>query len=224
MRTNRGVLLTAIAGLLLAGPLAAQQFENVPEAKPQAPAPAGVNVGVLNLQAAVYATQEGKKALEDLRAHFIPRRAELEKLQREVGDLESQLRTQERTLNDEARYQLSRQIEQKRKLGTRLEQDYQDDAEAAQADLVNRIGAKMQAVIDQYAREKNLGVILNAFQGGPVIYATQAVDITEEVVHLYDQTYPVEKAASATPPAGSSPAPAPARPSRPQQPASQPPK
>ena len=127
MRTLRVVLILLASGLLLAVPqggMAAQQFETVPQQKPAAPAAAtGVNFGIINIQAAMARTQEGKKALEDLQALFSPRQAELEKLQNDIRDLENQLRTQERTLADEARFQLQRQIETKRKNFTRAQQE-----------------------------------------------------------------------------------------------------
>ncbi len=193
-----------LVGLGVAPPLAAQQFETVPEAEPQeqaGPPSAGIRIGVLNVQAAMVNTQEGQKAAEDLQSRFNPRRAELEKLQREIRDLESQLRTQERTLSEEARLNLVRELERKRKQAARREEDLRDEVEDARADYVNRIGEKMQRIIDQYAKEHNLDVVLNAFQGGPIIWRAQAVDITQDIIQLYDRTYPLETTTGANQPA-----------------------
>lgn len=206
MRAIRPLLLSVAAGLLLASPLAAQKFEDVPEAKQPAP-PAvpttGVRVGIINIQLAMFRTQEGQKAAEELQARFNPQQAELQKLQEEIRDLENKLRTQERTLSDEARVQLMREIEQKRKEGARKQEDLQDAVQNAQSDYVRKISEKMQRIIDRYAREKNLSLVLNVFQGGPVIYATPAVNITDDIVALYDQTYPVEAATNQTQPPSS---------------------
>ena len=98
--------------------------------------------------------------------------------------------------------QAMRDVEQKRKQGTRLQQDLQEEAEDAQNALISQVGQKMQQVINRYARENDLSLILNAvywFQGGPFVYATAAVDITEAIIQLYDQTYPVETAAGSKP-------------------------
>lgn len=222
MRTLRVVIVLVAAGLLLV-PLGgtAQRFENVPQAQPAEQAPAAIKVGVINVQLAMANTQEGKKASDDLRAQFNPRQAELEKTQREINDLQNQLRAQERTLSDDARAQLARQIDQRRKLAQRLDQDLRDDIEDAQQELVNRIGGKMQQVIDRYAQEKGLNLILNIFQGGPVIFATAAVDITDDIVKLYDQAHPVQAAA----PAPAQPAPQSKPPAQPRAtPPPQPPK
>jgi len=215
MRTFRHWLtLVAAVALVLPALAAAQQFENVPQAQPTvpaAPAVPGIKIGIINVQLAMARTQEGRKASEDLQARFTPRQAELEKEREALRDLENQLRTQERTLSDDARFQLGRQIETKRKIITRMEQDLREEAEQAQEELVERIANKMQQVVDRYARENGLSLILNVFQGGPVIFAVPSVDITDPVTRLYDQTYPL----AAAPPPAQQPAPRPQQP-RPQ--------
>jgi Skp family chaperone for outer membrane proteins len=183
MHTLYRLSLTAAMVLVLATPLAAQKFEDVPEAQ-AAPtqatgATAGTKVGVINVQAAMARTQEGQKAAQE------------------------KVRTQERTLSEEARLQALRDIEQKRKQGTRMQEDLQGELQNAQTDYLNQIGGKMQQILDRYAREKELNLILNVAPGGPVIYATATVDITEAIIALYDQTHPVQTASGAQQPAPS---------------------
>jgi len=198
MRTLRRLSLLLSVALALAVGASAQTFESVPQAKPaatQAPAAGpGVKIGIINIQVAMVRTQEGRKASEELQAKFTPRQAELQKLQDDVRGLEDQLRTQERTLSDDARQQIMRDIETKRKQGTRLQQDLQEDYEDAQTNVINQLGEKMQRVIDRYARENSLNLIFNVAPGGPIIFATPTVDITDDIIKLYDQTYPVQAA------------------------------
>lgn len=209
MRSLRVVSLMLGLGLLLSGSLAGQNFENVPQAKPEATpgATAGLKIGIINVQLAMARTQEGRKASEELQAKFAPKNAELQKLQEDVRGIEEQLRTQERTLSDDARAQLQRDLDQKRKLGTRLQQDLQEELEDAQNGLVQVIGQKMQGIIDRFAQENSLNLIFNVGPGGPIIYATPTVDITDDIIKLYDQTHPVQ--AAAAPPAQKPPAPKP---------------
>jgi Skp family chaperone for outer membrane proteins len=196
--------VTLVVGLAWAA--GAQQFETVPKAKeaqatPAAPASPAGRIGVINIQGAMGRTQEGRKASEDMQAYFAPKQAELEKLRQEISNLENQLRTQERTLSNEARMQLTRQMEQKRKEGERRQQDLSEEVEQTQQDHLNRIGERMQRIISQYAQEKNLSIVLNAvywFQGGPFVYANQAVDITEEIVQAYDKAHPAQAGAGSS--------------------------
>jgi outer membrane protein len=186
--------------LFCAGALAAQTFEKVPEAQAK-PAPAvvttGAKIGVINIQLAMNSTQEFRKAAENFRTKFEPRQNELEQLRQEVQDLERQLGTQSRTLSAEAQNQLARQIERKRKQGQRLQEDLQEEAQQARNDMNQRIGEKLIQVITQYAQQSGLGVVLNWVPGGPaVFYVAPGVDITNEVIRLYDQTYPAQEPTS----------------------------
>jgi outer membrane protein len=87
---------------------------------------------------------------------------------------------------------------------------------AAQGEIVDTIGRKMLDVLDRYARENGYVAVLDtSAQGSPVIYGSSQADITQDVVRLYDQAYPVKggapAASSAPTPKPAAPAPAPAK-------------
>lgn len=213
MRVLRIILPVALT-LLGALALSAQQFEKIPETKPQpatqTPA-AGAKIAIINIDRALASTQEGKKAAEELEAQFAPRRAELEKLQNELNNLNSQLQAQQRTLSPEARQQLIRQIEQKNRQGTRLQEDYQADVNNAQTDVLQRLGPKLQAVINQYAQQNGIHVVLGLNPNTPstpavsAVYVGPGVNITDEIIRLYDQTHPIAATGSTQPGQGAKP-------------------
>lgn len=204
---NRLVLLL-LGTLFLATNAFAQT--NPPAPPPTTPVPA--KVGIINTQLAIISTAEGKKAAEELQTQYAPKRSELEKMQKEVQDLQNQLRVQERTLSPEAAADLRRQIDAKTKEFNRQGEDTQDEFQKKEAELVNRIGQKMLRVIDRYAQDNGYAVILDVSSPQtPVLYAAMTVDITGDIVKLYDVTYKVEAPAATTPPA-SKPAARPAQP------------
>jgi len=200
----RLIVMTLTALALLSPYGAAQRLEEVPQAKPTPPpAPAaGLKVGLLDVQEAIGRTQEGQKASEELQAEFGPRQTQLQKLNQEITNLENQLRTQERTLSEAARLQLMRDLDRKRRAAQRDQEDLQADVQEAQSDRINNIWQKMQRVLDQYAREKGYAIIINSSPANsPVIYAAPAVDVTEDIVRLFDQAYPVATPKQPAPPA-----------------------
>lgn len=83
----------------------------------------------------------------------------------------------------------------------RRRSDFQEDASAAQQEVLERIGRKMVDVLDRYARENGYSVILDTSgQNSPILYAADQVNVTQEIIRLYDQAYPVKTgAAPATP-------------------------
>jgi len=62
----------------------------------------------------------------------------------------------------------------------------------------------MVDVLDRYARENGFSVVLDTSgQNSPILYASNQVDVTQDIIRLYDQQYPVKTGAA---PAAAKPA------------------
>jgi outer membrane protein len=196
----------------LAGPAAWAQSSG------GAAAPAGMRVGVINVQVAITSTSEGKQAAGELQSQFAPRQSELDGLRRQIEDIQTRLRTGASTLSDDEKARLSREGDQLSRQFQRKQQDSQDDFNEAQREIVDRIGRKMIDVLDKYSKENGYGVIFDtSAQNTPVVYAANQIDVTQEIIRLYDQNYPVKAGAakSSAPPKAA--APKPATPAQPKQ-------
>jgi outer membrane protein len=173
---------------------------------------APLKVGVLNVQAAVASTADGKQAAAQLQSQFAPRQTELEQLSKDIDDLRTRLRTGASTLSDDEKARLAQQGDQKSRILQRKQQDLQDDVQEAQREVFDRVGRKMVDVLDRYAKENGYGVVIDSSsQSSTVVYAAPQVDITQDIIRLYDQAYPA-KAAGGTPPAATPRQSAPAKP------------
>ena len=183
-----------------------------------APASAATRVGVINVQAAITGTGEGRQAAAELQSQFAPRQTELDNMRKQGEDLQVRMRTTSNTLSDEEKARLAREAEQLQRTYQRKMQDTQDDFNEAQQEVVNRIGRKMMDILDKYARDNGFSVILDtSSQQTPVIFAAPATDVTQEIIRLYDQGHPVKnappKSSSSTPaPKPAAPAPKPSTP------------
>jgi len=192
--------MAALAVILLA-PLAGIRAQSTGGA---AAAPA--KIAVLNVRNAIVATAEGKQAQALLQSQFAPKQNELQSTQKQIEDLQRHLSEGARTLSDDEKGKLQRQGEL---LTRRLQRDNDgltEELNAAQGEIVDGIGRKMLDVLDRYARENGYTVVFDtSAQGSPVVYGSSQADITQDVVRLYDQAYPVKGGA----PAASAPASAP---------------
>ena len=64
----------------------------------------------------------------------------------------------------------------------------------------------MVDVLDRFARENGFSVVLDTSgQNSPILYASNQVDVTQDIIRLYDQQYPVKTGGTA-PPAAAKPA------------------
>src|SRR6204780_4948909 len=182
---------------------------------------AAVKVGVISVQAAIQSTAEGKQAAAELQSQFAPRQTELDNLRKQIEDLQTRLRTTSNTLSDEEKARLARQGGQLKRTYKRKQQESQDDYTEAEREVVDRIGRKMIDVLDKYSKENGYSVILDtSAQNTPVIYAANTIDVTQDIIKLFDQNYPVKNAAATKPaaPRSTTPRPAASQPAQ-QQPA-----
>ena len=198
----------AAAGFAAAASLAAQSA-------PVAGSTAGAKVGVLNVRQAIVSTAEGKQASTELQGQFASRQTELENLNKQINDIRQRLQANEGKLSPEEAQRLQRQGEAQAKQLQRKQEDYQEDVNASQQEVIDRIGRKMMDVLDRYARENAYTAIFDSSAQGAPIYVSNGVDVTPEIIKLYDQAYPAKAATSAAKPAAAKPAsttPAPAKP------------
>src|SRR5215470_19688383 len=197
---------TALLAAALIGTFAAQA-QSAPATG--ASAPAAVKIGVLSVRQAIVNTAEGKQASAELQSQFAPRQNELEAMNKQINDLRQRLQTGGDKLSPDEQSRLQRQGEALAKQAQRKQEDFQEDVNAAQQEAFDRIGRKMMDVLDRYSRENGyVAVFDSSTQASPIIYVANTIDVTQDMIKLYDQAYPVKAgAAPATKPAAAKPAP-----------------
>ncbi|MGH9343121.1 MAG: OmpH family outer membrane protein [Terriglobia bacterium] len=159
-------------------------------------------IGVINLQEAIASTQEGKQDLSQLQQKYSQKRATLQQQDKDISALQDRLQNQSSMLSDAERYQLERQVTDKQRLLKEGQDDYQYDTQEDEQEIVSTIGAKMMKVVNQYATEQHFALIISN-QQNLVLFASKPVDITQDIVKLYDAANPAASTSSSTPKATS---------------------
>lgn len=184
----------------------------------QAPAAAGSaapsKVGVINIRQAIVSTAEGKQASAELQSQFAPRQTEIENLNKQINDVRQRLAACEGKCSQEEIARLTQQGQKSAQRLDRLNNEYQEDVNSAQQEVIDRIGRKMVDVLDRHARENGYTIVLDSSaQNNPILYASAQIDVTQEIIRLYDAAYPVKASTPAQPkPAAPKPAATPTKP------------
>jgi outer membrane protein len=207
----RAILTLASLTILSAAPAVMAQSGGAAQAPATSTGAAPSKIAVLDIQAAIGNTAEGKQSGAELQSSFAPRGAELDAIQKQIGDIDKKLQAGANTLSDEEKARMQAQGQLLQNKWKRNSDQINEEANAARAEIMDRIGRKMVDVVDRYARENAFGVVIDSSgQANPVLYRAAQLDITQEIVKLYDQQYPVKAAAAAapktTPPATNPPA------------------
>lgn len=187
---------------LLVGLAALGAAQGAPPSKP----------ATINIQKAILSTKDGEKAQTDLQAKFGPRRAEMEKKSADIEARKDQLKKGAATMSQDARDRLTRQIDTDQKSFQRDTEDFDADVQAEEGKIMNELGVRLMEVLGKYATQNGVSLVMDVSnQQSPVIWADSGIDITNDIVKLYDLAHPA-------PTAGAAPA-APRKPATPPPPA-----
>ncbi|MGH9559436.1 MAG: OmpH family outer membrane protein, partial [Bryobacteraceae bacterium] len=171
-------------------------------------------IGVIQAQSALLSTKDGQKAQADFQIKLEPKKKELEQKAADIRALQDKLQRGGPAMADTARDSLTRQIDDQTKRYNRDMQDAQDEGQEEQRKLLDELTGKMMQVIDKYAQANGYSIIIDVTsQNTPVLYASNTVDITKDVIELYDKTMSGTSASPASAgPASATPARRPAAP------------
>ena len=235
LKFTRFCLAAALASFAIAA-LAQTSTAVAPAATTPASAPVpapttGTKVGSINIEQAIFGTNEGRRDIDGLSKKLEPKQTELKRQNDELEELQKQLQTQGDKLNEDARGTLVKQIETKKKSFDRSVQDAQEEAGNQQQEIANRILQKMAPMIVKYAQQNGFGMIVDTtkpWPQGPVLWYGESLDITKQIVDGYNAQSgvpaPANSGATAKPAAPKTAAPKPAGTTKPATKPAEPPK
>lgn len=218
---NRNLSLVAALGAALsAASTQAQAPAVAPTAAPATAAAAGApsvpqaipaKVALIAFENAVFATNEGQRAVQDVQKKYEPKKSQIDTLSGEVDSLKKQLQGAPATLSDEERQTRLKNIDTKEKL---LNRDAEDASQAYNADLqeaYGKVAQKVAVTARQYCSQSGFTLLLDVSnQGSNVMWANQSTEVTQAVVEAYNKSSGI---AAPPPSAPSASRPAAARPS-----------
>jgi outer membrane protein len=163
-----------------AQPAAAQAAASIPPAK----------IAWMNMEQAILTCDEGAKLITEIQKFVDGKNSELEALRKEAESLKNQLNVQGPKLTDEARADLEDQVESRDLKLQRFQQDTQKDIENRKARAANYVGNRMQPVIEKISKAKGLSAVF-FYNTSRDAWVDPSLNITDEVIKSYNQTYPV---------------------------------
>ncbi|HYL93367.1 MAG TPA: OmpH family outer membrane protein, partial [Alphaproteobacteria bacterium] len=154
-----------ILSLALASLLSLVAFAQAPGAANNASAntaaAVSTKIGIVYIQDAIGATNEGLKEADALQKRFGSRNNDLRAQNDELENLKKQLQAQADKLNDEERTRRAKEIDTKQKSFQRNAEDFQAEVQSAEQEIINRLGQKMLTVLDKYAKANGYAVVLD---------------------------------------------------------------
>lgn len=151
-------------------------------------AAAQAKVAIIDLQKAILATAEIKKAQADLEAKFKPRQDVMAKLEAEIQGIQKEL--QGGKLNPQQEAERQNTGTRKQRELQRMGEDLQADVDRERNDILQRSAQRMSDVVKKMAEEKGVDLVVDVSN---TVYFKPALDITADATTAYDKTHPAAK-------------------------------
>ena len=149
-----------------------------------------LKIAVVDIEALTLNSIEGKAVQDKLKKRYDEITVIMQKLQKEVDDKETQLKTQDRVMSAASKAALSRDIEDKKLAFDRKNQDYQKEMSDMQGGLMDPVSAKASAMLQAMIKEGSYNVVFDlAADKGNIVWANPANDITLTVIKRVDDEY-----------------------------------
>jgi outer membrane protein len=161
---------------------------------------AETKLAIINMNGVLAATRDGHAAVSELNARRAARSREFEQKQSEILTLQDQYNKGANTLNESARNALNATIAAKTKTVRREMEDAQTELQGDEQKILQQLGEKILAVVQRYAHDKGYTMVVDiGANTSPVLYASADIDITKEVIELYDNSSAAQTRPSSKP-------------------------
>lgn len=150
---------------------------------------AGTKFAFVNTLAILQGTAEGRQELQKIETFKNEKQQAMQTQSEELQALRQQYESQSRMLNPDTAAEMEREIANKDRQLRRLQEDAEEDLNRRQSELLTRMSEKIQKLIAEYAEQNGIGVVF--LQNPSLPYFSPALDITAEIIRIYDEKNPV---------------------------------
>jgi outer membrane protein len=167
MTVKRFVLLVAATALAAAAQLAAAQAVATT-----------TKIGFVNTERLFREAAPAKRAQQKLEKEFATRDAEVQKLSKQVRDLQANLDKDGATMPEAERRNKERDLANLSRDLQRAQREFREDLNLRRNEELAQLQERANKVIQQIAEGEKFDLILQ----DPVVYASQRIDITDKVI------------------------------------------
>ncbi len=169
----RKIIVAATAALVLAA-----MFCSVSSA-------AEIKLGYINLRKVQADSKAGKDALKTLENLVKDKQTQIEQRKNEMQKMQEELDKQSAVISADERRRRQDKIQRAYKDYQRFGSDSEDELSKKKEEMANRMFDEVAAVIEKFGKEEGYTLILDR---SVVLYAPEAVDITDKIIKAYDDT------------------------------------
>ena len=145
---------------------------------------AELKIGFVNQERILRESSPAKRAQDKLDKEFAPRRAELDRMEKQGRELESTLQKESVTLPEADRVAKERQLAQLARDVQRMQREFREDVNLRRNEELASLQERANKVISNIAEKEKFDLIFQE-----AVYASSKIDITDKVIKALADTH-----------------------------------
>ena len=144
-----------------------------------------LKIGVVNIPALMQRAPQTKAAMDALQEEFAPRQRDILAKQKEYEDLAAKFQKDAAVMGETERRNMENELRDLQREVTRLQNDFQEDLNLRQNEEMSNLQVSLLQEIQGYAAQEGYDLLV----GDGVLYASGAVNITEQVLRAVEANF-----------------------------------
>lgn len=155
-------------------------------------AAAEINIGVVNIARLLEEAPQARAAMQSLQEEFEPRQRDILAKTKELREKEEAFQRDAAVMGDAERRSQEKDLRESQRNLARKQNEYLEDLNLRRNEELGRLQRSLLQEVQNYARSSNYDLIV----GDGVLFASEAVDITADVLKGLEARFKIENATS----------------------------
>ncbi len=151
-------------------------------------------IGYVDLQRALNEVEEGKAAKASLKKDFDEKQKQLDSKKADFDRLQADVEKQSVVMSDAAKKDKAAELDRRARELQGLFMQLQKDLSEREREATKGIFDRMAVLVREIALAKGYTVVLE--KGAGIVYAPPSLDLTDELIGLYNERHPAGKKGS----------------------------
>jgi len=149
-----------------------------------------LKIGVVNVPVLMDRAPQTKAAMDALQEEFAPRQREFMAKQKELEDLTAKIQKDVSVMGETERRNAEKNLRDLQRDVARIQQEFREDLELRQNEELGNLQRSLLKEVQEYAQAQSYDLIV----GDGVLFASTAVNITEEVLRTVEANFQAQGA------------------------------
>ncbi len=149
-----------------------------------------LRIGVVNVPVLMDRSPQTKAAMDALQEEFAPRQREFVAKQKELEDLTAKIQKDVAVMGETERRNAEKNLRDLQRDVARIQQEFREDLELRQNEELGILQRSLLKEVQDYAQAEGYDLIV----GDGVLFASSAVNITEEVLRAVEGNFEAQSA------------------------------